>query len=65
MTNGNLIDTAKRLKEALELLGYNSAQPKHWRHNLVTQIETFAALNHDIELKSLASEMALTIRNEP
>lgn len=59
-----VIEVAKRLKTALELLGYNSKQPKHWRHTLVTQIESFAALNGDNELESLCSEMALAIRNE-
>ncbi|WP_339145249.1 hypothetical protein [Pseudoalteromonas galatheae] len=63
-TPSEVIEAAKRLKAALELLGYNSKQPKHWRHNLVTQIETFAALNNDDELESLCSEMALAIKNE-
>lgn len=59
-----LIETAKRLKKALELLGYNSKQPKQNRHVLVTSIELFAASNGDVELESLASEMASAIKNE-
>lgn len=53
-----------RLIEALALLGYENAKQLHFRSNLISAIEVFAALHGDKELESACEKEIADIRAE-
>lgn len=56
---------SQRLMQALALLGYTNAQPRHHRSNLLSALRDFAALRGDTDTENACEDLLIQLRGEP
>jgi hypothetical protein len=54
----------QRLKVALELIGVEDKDPKHHRHNIISQIMLYAGSKGDSNLERVCEKSLETIKTE-